>query len=101
MLNKSAPGKKLSGLVSRQRRQVGCDSRDTRLQMTFFTIVNLANDGVCLYINDFESGLVSPVGEIRDLNKTEPCGGTNSCNCRKLQSSFMFSNYLQWNINVL
>ena len=64
-------GKKLSGLVTRQRRQVGCDWRDTRLQMTFFTIVNLANDGVCLYINDFESGPVSPVVEIRDLNKTE------------------------------
>ena len=96
MLNKSAPGKKLSGVVTRQRRQVGCDWRDTRLQMTFFTIVNLANDGVCLYINDFESGLVSPVGEIRDLNKTASLElRTKSCNCRELQSGFVFSNYLQ------
>ena len=64
-------GKNLSCLLTRQRTQVGCDCLDTRLQMTFFTIVNLANDGVCLYINDFESGPVSPVVEIRDLNKTE------------------------------
>ena len=47
--------------LTRQRSKVlGCDWLDTRLQMTFFAIVNLANDGVCLYINDFESGLVSP-----------------------------------------
>ena len=45
--------------LTRQRSKVlGCDWLDTRLQMTFFAIVNSANDGVCLYINDFESGLV-------------------------------------------
>ena len=68
-------GKKLSGLVTRQRRQVGCDWRDTRLQMTFFTIVNLANDGVCLYTNDFESGLCKPSRKIRDLDKTQASTG--------------------------
>ena len=29
--------------------RVGCDLLDIRLQMTFFTLVNLANDSVCLY----------------------------------------------------